>query len=100
MTKRICANCASYSPDPDSDDATQVCCWNHIIEVRGATELHRAVTASDYCDDHMTRAEDAAETALIESHRERGGMEQVLRVAPSIFMAKRAIRQAQRRSQA
>jgi hypothetical protein len=96
IIKRTCKNCASFSPDPDSDDATQVCCWNHIIEVRGATVLHRAARATDCCEDHMTRQEDEAEAELIEAHREQGGMEQVLRVAPSIFMARRVIRQAQR----
>jgi hypothetical protein len=56
--------------------------------------LTRDPVSGDLCHDHQTHHEDAVETALIEEHREAGGMEQVLRAASSIS-ARVVIYQAQ-----
>ena len=91
---RTCAHCASFSPAPAVGEPT---CWDLVLitERAGtATELRRAPVASDFCSSHLTHTEDRQETERIEQELEKGGMEQAMQAASSIFIARSVVRQA------
>lgn len=91
---RTCGNCSSFNASATVDEPS---CWNLIsfTERPGtASELHREPVASDFCNDHLTHTEDARETALIEEHREQGGIEQAIQAATSISIARSVVRRA------
>ena len=50
--------------------------------------------ASDFCSSHLTHTEDRQETERIEQELEKGGMEQAMQAASSIFIARSVVRQA------
>jgi len=96
ITARTCATCASFDPAKIADGET---CRNGvtITERKGsATELHRQPVRGDWCDSHISAAEDATESALIELHRKEGGLAQAMQAMESISHTFEVIRQAQR----
>lgn len=67
---RNCANCASFNRSPSDGDPA---CWNmvSIIEFYGTPQqrvLEPGLT--DWCSSHQTPAEDIAQTAFIDAHRD------------------------------
>ena len=91
---RTCANCAAFNPTPTVDEPS---CWNltsFTVHPGTAPELHRSPEASDFCDDHLTPTEDAEDTALIEEHREQGGIEQAIQATSSMSIARSVVRRA------
>ena len=62
IIKRTCATCAHFNQAPEGDDPA---CLNltSIIEQHGTPQAwHREPGAADYCGNHQTHEEDAAET--------------------------------------
>lgn len=94
--KRTCSNCKAFNPTPTGDDPA---CWN-LVSFTDHHGTPQAVTREpgprDLCDDHLTQSEDDNQTALIEEHREQGGVSQILAAACSISQARAAIFQAMR----
>jgi len=68
ITKPTCAKCAAFNPKPATDE---VSCWNLVsFTPAGAPmESSRDPGPGDYCHDHQTAAEDAAQTHAIEVDR-------------------------------
>ncbi len=70
IIKRTCATCAAFNPSATDDELV---CGNLVsfTERHGTPQVkHREPGPADWCDDHMTHEEDAAQTHEIEVARQ------------------------------
>lgn len=70
LTQRTCATCAAFNQAPEGDEPT---CGNLVsfTEQHGTPQaLSREPALGDYCPDHLTQAEDAAETDRLRAGRQ------------------------------
>jgi hypothetical protein len=70
LTKRTCTTCAAFNPAPEGDEPT---CWNLVsfTEQHGTPQaLTHEPGPNDQCPDHLTQAEDAAETDRLRAGRQ------------------------------
>ena len=91
ITPRTCATCAYF--DATGEQGTT--CLNLVsftIRRTGQPDASHGATASDWCDDHETEAEDASDRRFIEEVREAGGTGAVLEAISSIDAMQRALR--------
>ena len=68
ITERTCANCAAFNSAPTDDEAP---CWNLVsITDDGVTRTPRRLPGpGDYCSDHLTTDEDAANGMAMDAVR-------------------------------
>lgn len=90
IQSRQCSNCACWQPV----DGAQTCANAIEFPVATGSQVVRAPVPGDFCIEHLTPHEDAAETELIESYRRVGGDWAATECADACVTARAAIRKA------